>query len=376
MKIVLLAVALPPKLDGIGDYTARLASELSNSNTVIILMSHQQQVDEIEGVRALQCFRSDDPRSNWQLVDQIRELRPDCVIVQYNPFMWGRRGFNLQLPRVVRRMKEFTRVAVMFHERYYKPVTNWKTALMAGYQRWQYRQLVSAADVCLYSTEPWLADHERSFPKKPAYHTPVGSNIPLMPGSREEARRTLGIKPDTLVLGLFGSAHVSRLLPFVRLAAEKLRAAGMDILLLHIGPDQQAISNAVPGIPLRCEGTLAPEEVSRRFRAMDVYLSPFVDGVSTRRTSFITALQHAIATVGTAGENTGPMLSSQDGEAFLLAPSDQPDGFVAAVRRAVEDVALRRQLELGAADLFRSVFAWDQIASKLLAILGDKTAAD
>ena len=369
MKLAIIVPAWPPQLDGIGDYSARLASVFSISNQVVVFTAEDRVVSPIEGVRMVQCFQWTHPRSNWQLLDHLRNERPDWAIVQYNPFSWGLRGFNMQLPRVLRRMRDFTKVAVMFHERYFAPVTNLRGAMMAGYQRWQYRQLVTVADLSLYSTEPWLADHQRRFPAKPAYHLPVGSNIPLADGSHEVTRRTLGIDPDTLVLGLFGSAHVSRLLDWIHLAAGNLQATGRKTLLLYIGPHQQAVVSAMRGIPVRCVGVLAAEEVSRHLRAVDIFLSPFADGVSTRRGSFIAALQHGLATVGTEGESTGPLLASHCGQAFILTPCDSPDAFVAAVLRVVAEPDLRRSLEQKSVQLFQTVFSWEQIASRLTQIL-------
>jgi glycosyltransferase involved in cell wall biosynthesis len=369
MKLVIVYPALPPKLDGIGDYSARIASALSISHQVVFLTASQQPLDPVEGVRVVQCFQSNDPRSNWQLADRVREERPDWVIVQYNPFSWGRRGLNLQLHRVMRRMRADAKVAIMYHERYFGPVAGWRTALMAGWQRWQYRRLVGAADLCFYSTEPWVDDHRRRFPGKPACHMPVGSNIPLMDGSREEARRTLEINPDTIVLGVFGSAHVSRLLDWIRLGAEKLRATGADVLLLYIGPDREVVTRAMGDVPVRCLGPLGAEEVSLRLRAMDIYLSPFADGVATRRTSFLVALQHGIATVSTTGRDTGPLLTAQAGRAFLLTPVDQPAAFAQAVVQLAADSSLRSRLGQEGASFFQSAFSWEHLAAQAAADL-------
>ncbi len=375
MKLALISPALPPQLDGIGDYSAKLAAELSTSNEVVVFTSEDQVADPIAGVRVVQAFDWSRPRSNWQLVERVREERPDWVIVQYNPFGWGRRGLNLQLPRVLRRISGFSKVAVMFHERYFASAGDWRRAPMAAWQRWQYRQLVAAASVCLYSTEPWVPDHQKRFPGKPADLLPVGSNLPLSPGSRDDARRMLGIQPTTVVLGLFGSAHVSRLLPWIRLAAENLRAKGTDSMVLYLGPDQKAITEALPDVPVRCEGALPAAEVSRRLRAIDIYLSPFIDGVSTRRGSLLAALQHGLATVGTTGHSTGPLLASQADRAFLLVPSDAPQAFVAAVERLAAEPELRARLERNGEALFRSTFSWGQITSRLVEILQQSTGS-
>src|SRR5689334_17096209 len=121
-RLHLIAAALPPKLDGIGDYTALLAAELSAQADVTILTAAAARPPapianvEIRGVFDPRC-----PATAGAIVNEITRGRPDWVVLQYNPFAYGRRGLNLHLPRAMRRIRSLspgTRVAVMFHETY------------------------------------------------------------------------------------------------------------------------------------------------------------------------------------------------------------------------------------------------------------------
>ena len=118
MKIHMISAALPPRLDGIGDHSAHLAAELARSSDVAVLTGAPAP-DPIPGVRVRTAFAADDPASVWGLACPVAQDRPDWVLLQYNPFSYGRWGWNPHLPRVMRRIKRDapgTRLALMVHE--------------------------------------------------------------------------------------------------------------------------------------------------------------------------------------------------------------------------------------------------------------------
>lgn len=373
MKLHIISAALPPKLDGIGDYTAHLAAELARTTDVTILTGAVAPAP-IPGVRVETVFDPKDPRSVWNLVSRVAEDRPDWVLLQYNPFSYGRRGLNLHLPRVmhaIRRSQVGMKFAFMVHEPFV-PVLDVKHAVMTTWQRWQLWRLGRSADILFFSIEPWMHKFQRWFPDRPVRCLPVGSNIPLVPTDRAAARAALGIGPDTVVLGFFGTAHNSRLLPWIRGAALAVAAQGREVLVLYVGPDQDVMGRVLADLPFLAEGALPEEDVSRRFAAMDIHLSPFVDGISTRRGSFLTGLQHGLPTVGTYGYNTEAALKAQNGQAFLLTDAHSPQDFYAQVQSLAADPARRARLGEESQSLFADRFAWDKIAPQLLNALGQQ----
>ena len=294
------------------------------------------------------------------------------MLLQYNPFSFGRWGRNLHLPLVLRHIKRrrpSVRVAVMVHETFVPFGVNWKFRVMSLWQRPQFAVIARTADVLFFSIDAWAKTFGRKFPGKPVLHLPVGSNIRHAPTSRAEARARLDIADDVLVIGVFGGMHISRLMDWVRRAAEAVSATGRPMLVLHIGPDSDAVRALLGPLPVRADGPLPPEEVSRRFAAMDLHLAPFVDGVSTRRGSVMTALQHGIATVGTRAQHTDAVFQEANGSALLLAEASAPDQFVGDVLRLAEDAALRARVGQGGQRLYEQEFDWPVIAGRMLATL-------
>jgi len=108
---------------------------------------------------------------------------PDWLLLQYNPFSYGRWGLNLDLPLVIRDIKRrqpFIRIALMGHEPFV-PISNWRSAIMTTWQRWQLWMLGRSADVVFFSIQPWARKFQTWWPNKPVLHLPVGSNIPRLP---------------------------------------------------------------------------------------------------------------------------------------------------------------------------------------------------
>ncbi len=372
MKITVIAAALPPQLDGIGDYSARIAAELAHSQDITVLTGAPAP-DPIPGVRIETVFSADAPASVQGIADYVKANPPNWVLLQYNPFSYGKWGRNLHLPRVMAQIKRQcpqTRFALMVHEPFV-PFTSWQFAIMATWQRWQLWRLGQTADVVFFSIDPWAKRFGRWFPKKPVVHLPVGSNIPRVPISREEARARLGVQGDTIVLGLFGTMSAARMLGVVRDAALKLKQSGLPVQVLYIGPHTAPVCTALAGINVIADGPAPAEEVSRRFAAMDIYLVPYSDGISTRRTTLMTALQHGIATVGTRGSLTDTLLDQEAGKAFLLTEVTDPPAFCPAVRNLAENADLRQELGRNAARLYECQFAWPSMTQKLYKVLAD-----
>jgi len=253
----------------------------------------------------------------------------------------------------------------MFHEDFVPP-TSWKFRVMRLWQRWQFRSLGQAAHLVFFSIDPWVTRYSNWFPGKPAVHLPVGSNIPEPSLTREQARKAIGIGNHELVIGLFGSGHSATMLDRVAAAAQRIRERGIDAMLLYVGTNGAAVRQKVTALPVRDEGPLPPQQVSQRLMAMDLYLSPFADGVSTRRGSLHAGLQHGLPIAGTCGPSTDQILRNEADRSLLLAPVDSQQAFIDQVLRLATDAALRRRLGEAARQLCEREFTWARIAQRMI----------
>jgi glycosyltransferase involved in cell wall biosynthesis len=148
-----------------------------------------------------------------------------------------------------------------------------------------------------------------------------------------------------------------------------IQAEGLDVLVMYIGHDCAGAKSGLQGIPLIAEGPFPAEEISQRFTAMDIYLVPIDEGVSTRNTSFMTGLQHGLPIVATWGSSTDQILKHEHEKAMFLVSVHEPNQFAKAVLDLAINPLQRKLLSEGAKQLFEREFTWPRIISKLMTTL-------
>lgn len=310
--------------------------------------------------RVTRFFDPAHPCSLSGLPDCFRSLgKQDWLIVQYNPFGFGPRGWCPALPRVLAalRREQGVRIAIYFHETHVPP---WPVKFMVMLS-WQYpifARLAAMADRTFVSTERWTRQVRRWRAETSCHPIPVGSNLPRCPLSKTTARTQLGL-PATPVLGIFGNAHPSRLIDWIAKAAAAAGRVSPEAMLLYVGRDGAQISDACRESGLRFEdhGALPDEEAAIRLRAMDVLLSPFVDGISTRRSSVIAGLQHDLPVLTTSSSWSDPLMVNHP-LVLCSQVAAGPEAFAElAARWAVGKTPMQE-----APDFEASPFAWPSIA--------------
>jgi glycosyltransferase involved in cell wall biosynthesis len=372
-RLLLIAPALPPQLDGIGDYSALVARELAREHDVRVVTVRGERHDPVPGVEVVSTFAPTDHRSCAGIYDRIAEYRPDWVVLQYNPFSYGNRGYNPTLPGVMERTRRELPgigIAMMAHETFV-PWTRPQWWVMNTWQYPQFYRLGKVSDVLFLSTEAWVGKFARWFPGKRVVHLPVGANIPREAITRDEAKARLGLSPETRVLGLFGTAHISRQFDWVAEAYRQARREFPDSLLLYVGPHGADILGHTGDMPVRAEGPFPPDEVSRRLSAMDLMCAPYLDGVSTRRGAFMAGIQHGIPTVSTDGPSTDATLRGGNGTGLLLSPTGRYEPFAENVACLLRDADLRARISRGAESLYWEKFDWPVICRAMLENMPD-----
>jgi hypothetical protein len=68
-------------------------------------------------------------------------------------------------------------------------------------------------------------------------------------------------------------------------------------------------------------------------RAMDLLISPFIDGISTRRGSAIAGFQHGVAVASTLAHHTDALLREGAPANLILAPLDERHAFVEKINQ-------------------------------------------
>ncbi len=343
--ICVLYVDRPAASDGIRDFSEGLVRALG----------------AIDGIKAsMALWREDGWRST------AREAT--AVVVQYNPFSYGRWGLAPRLITDLYRLRK-PQVSVMIHEPFV-PISDWRSAVMGGWQRFQLRRLLGLADGVGLSTEsfrPCLPRRDRTR----AVHLPVSSPLPDARGRRAELRDMIGAREQQLVIALYGSAHPSRLTDYCCKALHRLVAVAEDPIVLNLGADAPDLP--VPdGTRMLRPGILSAPELAAWLAATDLALLPFVDGASTRRTTLIAALQQAVCVLSTHGPLTDRELAN--GHAPILTEVGDPAAFARAASVLAADSARRAACAGAGRRLYDELFSWPTVAHRVLTSLRQASA--
>ncbi len=287
------------------------------------------------------------------------------VMLHYNPFSWGRSGVA---PGVVRFAAGLRRsgipLALMAHECYVEPVGGAKTRLVHHWQRGQFTALARLANVCFASTAAWVARLQGAGAR--AVHLtplPISSSLPDRRDAGDEVRRTLR-RGDEFVVAAYGLNHPSRRMDLILASVARI-GAERPVLFLDLGAGRREVS-PMPGVRTLSPGWLADDELARHLAAADLFLAPFADGVSLRRTTLMAAMQHGLALVGTTGVNTDPELrASWPGLGPLVAVGDDAGFVAAAVVAAARSEADRDAAGRRAAALYAARFGWSSAVAQL-----------
>jgi glycosyltransferase involved in cell wall biosynthesis len=333
-----------PSIDGIRDASERLTEALSAAG-------HNARLELVRGAGDEDCLRD-----------------VDLVVVQYNPFSWGRWGVAPRLVRMMRRLRGRPGrpvLALMVHEPF-MPLTGVRGTLMGVWQRLQLAALRRISDITFVSIEAWMGAVRKWGPRRQLVeHLPVGSNLPDMRAERAAARARLGAGDDTLVVAIFGTGHPSRRVDLVARSISALAESGFELIMLNLGAGAPKLPRLSPGIGVEAPGALPAPEVARLLSAADVLLAPFVDGVSTRRGTMMAGLQHEVAVIGTRGPLTDATL--RDAETSLaLVPVEAGHEFPKRVLSICRLPHARRQLAAEGRRLYERQFDWPVVARRLI----------
>lgn len=419
MRVVIVCPDYPPRRSGLADHTHRLAHSLSrNEIEVIVVTSPPVQGS---GPRPTEDAVRTAEVPGWGikgarvLLRVIRQQAPDWVIIQYVPHLYGRGGINLVMPLVwLWQRLRGNRLLLILHELYLdfprlrrppdereagatppsffrkaaghthktsdggfagRGMIFLKLLVAALGQRLMLRLSLAASCAVAASTEAWMREVDLLLGRRrmPVMHLPSPSAIDRIPVDRQRARTELGFAPEEIVLCFFGTWHVSKMSSPILDSLAMLLSEGKSARLLVIGPESekllaQADERLCPHI--LAPGYLDAETVSRALQASDIFLAPFTDGVSTRRTTVMAALEHGLPVVTTEGRLTDEIFRQSD--ALRLAPVDDAAAFLAKVRALAEDPSARRALGERGRLFYEAHFSWPVITARLLDVMKAK----
>jgi glycosyltransferase involved in cell wall biosynthesis len=280
--------------------------------------------------------------------------------------------FAINLLPSLLRMGGGTRVVTNFHEMYLPFSSSLKRDIGAVWQRAVALLLASSSQAVSVTATEWARRLGRLGFGKHVHLIPVGSNIPkveLGEVERVRLRRQVLGGSEGLLVAAFGAKHdrdvpsaLHGLRELKRVQPAKLLwiGGGAPVERHQVRIRDAMVLNGIGEGDVLWTGQLSHPEISKLLGACDLMMLPFTDGVSTRRTSAVTALQHGVPLLTTSGAKPEPWFVHAQ-NAYLV-PQGDTTALVNGLLELAGNPGLRTRIALGGRALYEAQFSWEVIA--------------
>ena len=356
----------PPDPGGVSDYTRQVARELARCGDRVNIWTPRSAFNGSvieDGVEVNYLPDRFGAASIALLNERFAAPRKnDVILVQYVPQAFGWKGVNLPFGIWLGKQRQHE-LWIMFHEvcfpiaRRQSPTHNllgMGTQLMARFAM----RGVARAFVSTTAWEPNLkfGAHNGIRPQ----WLPIPGNIDVIRDDDKVSElRGRFAKGRSHVIGHFGTygRWIADQLTSTVPALIKESDDRVAILLGRGGPELRSrLVRQSPDIADRifAPGELCSEDVSLHLSACDLLIQPFVDGVTTRRTSVMAGLAHGRPVITTAGPLTESLWSTSR-PVSLVDVNDQAE-MLNRARHLLADDKERLRLSIAGSELYDRLF--------------------
>ena len=335
----------PPDVGGVSDYTRQVAEGLVRmGDDVHVWCPHGGASEGANGPHVHPDLGNMGPADLRRLEQRLSEFpAPRRLLVQWVPHGFGYHSMNVWFCLwLARRARAGDHVELMVHEPYLElrrgPIRH---AVMACVHRLMTIVLLRAAGKVWIAIPAWegLLRPYALGRTLPMQWLPVPGCVPDGHASTTAVRLKY-VDEGRHLLGHFGSygGAVTSLLRD-RLPSIMDGPFKPSLLLLGAGGEQfrAALIEQHPAWTKRVHATgyLPPSDLGEHIAACDLFVQPYPDGITSRRTSAMACLSRGRAVVTTTGHLTEPLWTETG--AVAIADVTDTAGFVQAVTNLLED---------------------------------------
>jgi glycosyltransferase involved in cell wall biosynthesis len=377
-RFALVTANYYPRVCGIGDFSARFATELRRAGHDVALFSRnparrnpeapEVEVHGVDGRLPMIVAQN--------LAAQVGAFRPTEVLIQYTSQMWDAWRFGSLAPLALawQARRAGARVTLVAHELALRLVPRPDLALAASAQRLQLGALLKLCDRTFVTTTS-RADRLAAACRLLGVRAPgvvrVGANA--LPVGRRRPRDASS--PPRL--GIFSTAAVGKRFDVLLEAFESIARAFPAAELVLIGelgpPSRPSVKQVLEGVArhpakdrIRLTGSLSLAEVAQEIADLDLYLFPMDTGANSRSSTLPSALGSSLPTIAVRGEETDLALF-RDGENIVFARDLSGPAFADAALRLLRDPQLMGRLGEGARRLYDEHLSWEGTVRRFLA---------
>lgn len=366
----------PPDVGGVSDYTRQVAEGLARmGDEVHVWCPRASEPSRVRGVQIHPELGAIRPRDLRRLDDLLEPFpAPRRLLVQWVPHGFGYHSMNvwfcLWLAKRARRGDE---IELMVHEPYLEfrrgPVRH---ALMACVHRLMTIVLLGAARKVWISIPAWerLLRPYALGRTVPMQWLPVPGCVAERSAASAAAVRLKYVADGQHLIGHFGSygGAITSLL-FERLPHIMEGTVTPSLLLLGAGSERfrEALVERCPSWSARVHaaGYLSASDLGAHIAACDLFIQPYPDGITSRRTSAMACLSRGRPVVTTSGHLTEPLWAET--RAVEIVEVGDSAAFAASVVNLLVHVHARAELGARGQQVYAERFSVTRIVNALRA---------
>ncbi len=361
MHIVILTRTWRDGIGGIWDHSRLLGDSLrSKGHQVTHLTSEEMPGESCRVVHEFWTFHA-----RADLVRTLAELDADHLVLQYTPLTFAIEGQyqNFRLADLWRTFSSKWKTSLILHETYFRVWWHPPSWLRGSLEKQLMKKMVQRSNYVFTASQPLFEEIKSWADDVMIELLPIGSNFPVVTIDRGRWRSDRQIRPNDLVLVLFGGGNSLKWLSgHVNAADALLIKNGITAYWLLLG-----------GVPRKwfklrssviSPGRLSQEDISGWLQASDIFLTPHFAGLCAKRGTLMAALQHSLPVVGTRSPMTDSFWDEVSG--VVLTPMPGARKFARNVLKVATSKDLRKEMGAANRSYFEAHFTWDMIAQSFL----------
>ena len=373
----ILTGVYPPQTGGVSDYVSQLEGALRKSGRDVHIWCPvpDRYEGELEAPFVHRLAKGFSPEGLLSLGRRLdRYASPRRLLVQYVPHAFGLMAMNLPFCGWLL-SRRADRVWPMFHEVAFPYVRgqSWRRHLLATVTHAMAAVVAGGADQIFVSIPAWETILRRMYRSLPSVSwLPIPSNVL---GSVDEALRER-VRVQSLVggvsslcghFGTYGTEQAELLQRTIVPLLEGVRTVGV----LLVGRGSARFANELvlkyPELETRVKaaGEVARGDVPSYLSACDLLVQPYVDGISSRRTTAMAGLALGIAVLSNRGALTDPIWV----ERASIALASKPDGdeLAACAASLLNNQAGLKEIAIAGRVLYEREFSIERTIERLVA---------
>ena len=373
----------PPQRGGIGFHSAHIAKGLEKKGydvhiwTSALVASERKPSEKVTGSRTNETDSAEpyevnrvaevwNPATFENIVQKIHEIGGK-VLIQYRAKSFG--GYwNYSVSRFAKTLaaKDID-VRVLVHEPFSIPnlrLFDFKSWVAPFHQYFALRALLRHADYTYVTTSNWKKYLKPFKLKKRALTLPVPSNIESVAENQKAKNLRKAFSHGAeIIVGTYSSFKEPETISILSEVVVKILTKHPNWVWLALGRYSEEFAEKLreehPDIANRVQigGKLQNKALSANLQACDIIFQPYYQGVSTRRTSLMASLYHAMPTVTSRGQRTEEIW--KETQCVELIDWEDVDGYAAAIERLARKESLRRDLSQAARLAYDTCFSLD-----------------